>query len=94
MKGMNMTSENVDEMDQIEQDRDRDIAATREELAAALRAAGEHLDHAERLTSVLGEGVLYDIEYVDSVDSPDAELFIADAARGIRAAHRIITALP
>ncbi len=82
------------EMEEYEQVRNQDILVTRADLAAALRAAGEHLDHAERLTAVLGEGLLYDIEYADFIDSPDAERFIADAARDIRAAHRIITSLP
>ena len=88
------SAEFAHEMDQIEEARNLDIAATRANLAATLRAAGEHLEHAERLSTVLGEHHLYDTDYADTTDRTDVERWIADAARGIRAAHRIITSLP
>ena len=84
----------ADEIDQIEAARNLDIAATRADLAATLRATSEHLDQAMRLSAMLGENQLYDVEYADFIDGPDVERFIADAARNIRAAHRIITSLP
>lgn len=88
------SAEFAHEMDQIEEARNLDIAATRADLAATLRAVGEHLEHADRLTAALGERQLYDTDYADSAAGPDAERWIADAARSIRAAHRIITSLP
>ena len=39
------SAEFAHEMDQIEEARNLDIAATRADLAATLRAAGEHLEH-------------------------------------------------
>ncbi|ETD30948.1 hypothetical protein [Williamsia sp. D3] len=88
------TAEFAQERDETEERRKQYIASTRVELATALRAAEEHLDHAERLTVLLGEGHLYDIEYTNDIGSEDAERFIDDAARKIRAAYRIITSLP
>ncbi|MDV7136921.1 hypothetical protein [Williamsia muralis] len=89
------SAEFAHEMDQIEEARNLDIAATRADLAAALRAAGENLDQALQLSATLGEDQLYDIEYADVTGGrDDAERWIADAARDIRAAYRIIASLP
>ncbi len=88
-----MSSEFAQERDEVEELRNQHIASTRDELATALRAAEEHLDHAERMAVLLGEDFLHDIAYYDGVGGEDAERFISDAGRNIRAAYRIVTSL-
>ena len=84
---------NVD-VDEIDEANALDIAATRRALTAALQAAADQLHVAAQASGRLQESHVYDIEYIESPAAGDTDRAIADAARSVRAAARVIASLP
>lgn len=85
------TTNDVDEIDEANA---LDIAATRRALTAALQAAADQLHVAAQASGRLQESHVYDIEYIESPAAGDTDRAIADAARSVRAAARVIASLP
>lgn len=85
------TTNDVDEIDEVNA---LDIAATRRALTAALQAAADQLHVAAQASGRLQESHVYDIEYIESPAAGDTDRAIADAARSVRAAARVIASLP
>lgn len=85
------TTDDVDEIDEVNA---LDIAATRRALTAALQAAADQLHVAAQASGRLQESHVYDIEYIESPAAGDTDRAIADAARSVRAAARVIASLP
>lgn len=85
------TTHDVDEIDEVNA---LDIAATRRALTAALQAAADQLHVAAQASGRLQESHVYDIEYIESPAAGDTDRAIADAARSVRAAARVIASLP
>lgn len=85
------TTNDVDEIDEANA---LDIAATRRALTAALHAAADQLHVAAQASGRLQESHVYDIEYIESPAAGDTDRAIADAARSVRAAARVIASLP
>ena len=84
---------NVD-VDEIDEVNALDIAATRRALTTALQAAADQLHVAAQASDRLQESHVYDIEYIESPAAGDTDRAIADAARSVRAAARVIASLP
>ena len=85
------TTNDVDEIDEANA---LDIAATCRALTAALQAAADQLHVAAQASGRLQESHVYDIEYIESPAAGDTDRAIADAARSVRAAARVIASLP
>ncbi|MDV7136725.1 hypothetical protein [Williamsia muralis] len=84
----------IDDADDIDDANALDIAATRRALTAALQAAADQLHVAAQASARLQESHVYDIEYIESPAAGDTDRAIADAARCVRAAERVIASLP